>query len=73
MVATGRGAERGVLFKGGDVLQRASELDVVVVDKTGTITEGRPTVTDLVTLREDRATILGLVASLERRSEHPLA
>ncbi len=73
MVATGRGAERGVLFKGGDVLQRASELNVVVVDKTGTITEGRPTVTDLVTLRDDRATILGLVASLERRSEHPLA
>ncbi|HSM17985.1 MAG TPA: heavy metal translocating P-type ATPase [Gemmatimonadales bacterium] len=73
MVATGRGAERGVLFKGGDVLQRASELDVVVVDKTGTVTEGRPTVTEVIAIAADRATILRLVASLERRSEHPLA
>jgi Cu+-exporting ATPase len=73
MVATGRGAERGVLFKGGDVLQRASELDVVVVDKTGTVTEGRPTVTEVIAIAEDRATILRLVASVERRSEHPLA
>jgi Cu+-exporting ATPase len=73
MVATGRGAERGVLFKGGDVLQRASELDVVVVDKTGTVTEGRPTVTEVVALAENRTTMLRLVASLERRSEHPLA
>ena len=73
MVATGRGAERGVLFKGGDVLQRASELDVVVLDKTGTVTEGRPTVTEIIAIAADRATILRLVASVERRSEHPLA
>ena len=47
MVATGRGAERGVLFKGGNILQRAAELDVVVLDKTGTITAGSPAVTDV--------------------------
>jgi Cu+-exporting ATPase len=73
MVATGRGAERGVLFKGGDVLQRASELDVVVLDKTGTVTEGRPTVTDIVAGDGGESEILRLAASLERLSEHPLA
>ena len=73
MVATGRGAERGVLFKGGDVLQRASELDVVVLDKTGTVTEGRPTVTDIIAGDEGESDILRLAASLERLSEHPLA
>jgi Cu+-exporting ATPase len=73
MVATGRGAERGVLFKGGDVLQRASELDVVVLDKTGTVTEGRPTVTDIFTRGTNDTELLRLAASLERLSEHPLA
>jgi Cu+-exporting ATPase len=69
MVATGRGAELGVLIKGGDALQRAAELDVVALDKTGTLTEGRPAVThnDL----DDES--LRLAASLERLSEHPLA
>ncbi|MFM8301564.1 MAG: heavy metal translocating P-type ATPase, partial [Gemmatimonadota bacterium] len=75
MVATGRGASLGVLIKGGEALQRAAEVDTVVVDKTGTVTEGRPVVTDLV--RVDDAltdeTMLGLVAAVERRSEHPLA
>ena len=68
MVATGRGAELGVLIKGGDALQRAAELDTVVLDKTGTLTEGRPAVTrnDL----DDES--LRLAASLERLSEHPL-
>ncbi len=68
MVATGRGAELGVLVKGGDALQRAAELDTVVLDKTGTLTEGRPAVTrnDL----DDES--LRLAASLERLSEHPL-
>ena len=51
MVATGRGAERGVLFKGGDILQRTAELTVVVLDKTGTITEGSPAVTDVLGAR----------------------
>jgi P-type Cu+ transporter len=76
MVATGRGAEAGVLIKGGEALQRAGAVDTVVLDKTGTVTEGRPTVTDVVLL--DGATrtsdeLLALVASLESSSEHPLA
>ncbi|HYW07893.1 MAG TPA: copper-translocating P-type ATPase, partial [Longimicrobium sp.] len=76
MVATGKGAELGVLIKGGEALQRAGDVQVVVLDKTGTITEGRPTVTELVAAsawagREDE--LLRLVASLEARSEHPLA
>jgi len=76
MVATGKGAELGVLIKGGEALQRAGDVRVVVLDKTGTITEGRPTVTDLVAApawagRENE--LLRLVASLETRSEHPLA
>ncbi|WP_411281009.1 heavy metal translocating P-type ATPase [Gemmatimonas sp.] len=78
MVATGKGAELGVLIKGGEALQRAGDLDTVVLDKTGTVTDGKPTVTDLVVApespflhREDA--LLRLVASLESRSEHPLA
>ena len=76
MVATGRGAEAGVLIKGGEALQRAGAVDTVVVDKTGTVTEGRPTVTDIVaaplSMRTDDE-LLALVASLESSSEHPLA
>jgi Cu+-exporting ATPase len=75
MVATGRGAEMGVLIKGGEALQRAGGVRTVVLDKTGTITEGRPTVTDVVPAawagRE--AELLRLAASLEASSEHPLA
>lgn len=73
MVATGRGAERGVLFRGGDILQRAAELDVVVLDKTGTITAGRPAVTEIRTVGagEESALLTG-AAALERMSEHPL-
>jgi len=69
MVATGRGAELGVLVKGGEALERAGRLDVVVLDKTGTVTEGRPVVTDV--LAADG--ILPLAAAVERLSEHPLA
>lgn len=69
MVATGRGAELGMLIKGGEALQRAAEIDTVVLDKTGTITEGRPRV---VQLELDDAD-LQLLASVERLSEHPLA
>jgi Cu+-exporting ATPase len=68
MVATGRGAELGALIKGGEALERAGQLDTVVLDKTGTVTEGRPAVTDVV-----GAVDLGQLASLERHSEHPLA
>ena len=74
MVATGRGAEFGVLIKGGEALQRAGDVTTVVLDKTGTVTEGRPGVTDVV--RTDAVAtddeLLRLVASLERSSEHPL-
>ncbi|HEX2716095.1 MAG TPA: copper-translocating P-type ATPase, partial [Gemmatimonadaceae bacterium] len=74
MVATGKGAELGVLIKGGEALQRAGDVRVVVLDKTGTITEGRPRVTDVVVAdgaKEDD--LLRLAAAVERSSEHPLA
>ena len=81
MVATGRGAELGVLIKGGESLQRSGDVGTVVLDKTGTVTEGRPTVTDLLLATAhgapaasiDGAELLRLVASLETASEHPLA
>jgi Cu+-exporting ATPase len=75
MVATGKGAQFGILIKGGEALQRAGSLDTIVLDKTGTVTEGRPAVTDVV-LRDGSRTeteLLGLVAAVERLSEHPLA
>ena len=70
MVATGRGAELGILIKGGEALERSSRLDTVVFDKTGTVTEGKPTVQRIA--GEDEAEALRLAASLERHSEHPL-
>ncbi len=76
MVATGRGASAGVLIKGGEALQRAGAIDTVVLDKTGTVTEGGPTVTDVVRVANTSRTddeLLALVASLESSSEHPLA
>ncbi len=76
MVATGKGAEFGILIKGGEALQRAGDLTTVVLDKTGTVTEGKPTVTDLLPAPGGPASesdLLRLVASLERSSEHPLA
>jgi P-type Cu+ transporter len=76
MVATGRGAELGILIKGGEALQRAGDVTAVLLDKTGTITEGRPTVTDLVPAPGSSRTpdeLLGIVAALEASSEHPLA
>jgi len=74
MVATGRGAELGLLIKGGEILQRAGEVDTVVFDKTGTITEGAPTVksvTAFPTFTENE--LLAAGGSLERHSEHPVA
>ena len=77
MVATGKGAELGVLIKGGEALQRAGDLTTVVMDKTGTVTEGRPTVTDVLLAPggpvKDKKRLLLLVASIEKSSEHPLA
>jgi P-type Cu+ transporter len=76
MVATGKGAESGILIKGGEALQRARDVTTVVLDKTGTVTEGKPAVTDLQLAsggRWDEPDLLRLVASLEGASEHPLA
>jgi Cu+-exporting ATPase len=75
MVATGKGAQLGVLIKGGEALQRAHEIDTVVLDKTGTITAGRPTVTDVMPGATDITAdqILGIAAGVETLSEHPLA
>ncbi|MEP6990818.1 MAG: heavy metal translocating P-type ATPase [bacterium] len=76
MVATGRGAELGVLIKGGEALQRAGDITTVVLDKTGTITEGKPTITDLVPAAGTPHAVddmLALVAAVEGSSEHPLA
>jgi len=74
MVATGRGAEMGLLIKGGEVLQRAGDVDTVVLDKTGTVTEGAPAVAHVIALGPlSDADILGYAAALERHSEHPVA
>ncbi|HVZ49223.1 MAG TPA: copper-translocating P-type ATPase, partial [Gemmatimonadaceae bacterium] len=80
MVATGKGAELGVLIKGGAALQRAGDVTTVILDKTGTVTEGRPRVTDVIVApgsAHDRAggadALLALAAAVERASEHPLA
>ncbi|HEY9230028.1 MAG TPA: copper-translocating P-type ATPase, partial [Gemmatimonadaceae bacterium] len=73
MVATGRGAELGALVKGGEALQRAGDVTTVVLDKTGTVTEGRPTLTDFVAHGGTNDEVLALVASVEAMSEHPLA
>jgi Cu+-exporting ATPase len=74
MVGTGRGAKEGILIKGGDVLETVHKLKYIVFDKTGTITTGKPAVTDIIpadSLTYDG--VLSLAASLERHSEHPLA
>jgi Cu+-exporting ATPase len=75
MVATGKGAQLGILIKGGEALQRAGDVNTIVLDKTGTVTEGRPTVTDvfMVNAAEDSDALLQRVASIETASEHPLA
>lgn len=74
MVATGRGARSGVLIRDADALERFAEVDVLIVDKTGTLTEGRPALTDVVPADGfDAARVLSLAAALERASEHPLA
>ena len=70
MVGTGLGAKLGILIKNGEVLEAANDLQTVVFDKTGTITQGQPTVTDIV---GDNAQVLQIAASLEKLSEHPLA
>ena len=73
MVGTGKGAENGVLIKSGEALETAHRVNIVVLDKTGTVTEGRPTVTDLLTAGGMEAErLLQIAASAEKGSEHPL-
>lgn len=72
MVGTGKGAEYGVLIKGGEALETTYKLNTVVFDKTGTITEGKPKVTDIITIDTLEDEILALAASAEKGSEHPL-
>lgn len=71
-VGIGKGAENGILIRSGDALQSAEKLNAVILDKTGTITRGEPSLTDVVAKGSDEATVLRLAASLERGSEHPL-
>lgn len=77
MVGTGKGAENGILIKGADSLELAHKLQTLVLDKTGTLTQGKPTVTDYITVRgtanQNELKILKLAAALESQSEHPLA
>ncbi|MEZ2301732.1 MAG: heavy metal translocating P-type ATPase [Microcoleus sp.] len=76
MVGTGKGAENGVLIKGAESLELAHKIQVIVLDKTGTLTEGKPTVTDFVTMKgianSNELKLLKLAASVERNSEHPV-
>ena len=73
MIGVGKAAEHGVLVRNGEALQTASKLTTLVVDKTGTLTEGKPRVTEAEVLSDDTSTALGYIAALERGSEHPLA
>ncbi len=74
MVATGRGAQAGVLIKNAENLERFADVDTLIVDKTGTLTLGAPKLTDVLTFKGfDESNILKMAASLERGSEHPLA
>nr|WP_281379298.1 copper-translocating P-type ATPase [Halomonas campaniensis] len=73
MIGVGKAAEHGVLVRSGEALQIASRLTTLVVDKTGTLTEGRPSVTEAEILEGEEPQVLALVAALERGSEHPLA
>jgi len=74
MIATGRGAREGVLIKDAEALERFARVDTLIVDKTGTLTEGKPRLTDVVPFNDvDETRLLALAAGLERGSEHPLA
>lgn len=73
MVGTGKGAENGILIKSGDALEVAHSIDTVVMDKTGTITEGKPRVTDIVSYVDSPEQLLAIAAGMEMGSEHPLA
>ncbi|QCJ43144.1 cadmium-translocating P-type ATPase [Bacillus sp. S3] len=72
MVGTGKGAEMGILFKGGEHLETAHKINAIVLDKTGTITEGHPIVTDFIAYQDEKK-VLQYLVSAEKSSEHPLA
>lgn len=73
MVGTGKGAENGILIKGGEHLEKAEKIDTIIFDKTGTITKGKPEVTDILTFDIEKEEVLRISASAEKSSEHPLA
>jgi len=73
MAGSGRAAELGILFRGGEHLELTHRIDTVVLDKTGTVTKGRPELTDVVTVMPDEGAFLRLVGAAEKPSEHPLA
>ena len=73
MVGTGKGAEKGILIKSGEALEVAHKVKTVVLDKTGTITEGKPKVTDIYSVGTDKDRLLQIASSIEAKSEHPLA
>ncbi len=75
MAGTGKGAEKGILFKNSQALETAAQLDVIVLDKTGTLTQGKPAVTDLLVVGsffESKDALLNIAASVEKGSEHPI-
>jgi len=73
MVGTGLGAEKGILIKNGESLEVAYKIDTIIFDKTGTITEGTPSVTDIIPINISEEELISLSASLEKKSEHPIA
>ncbi|OCS85146.1 heavy metal translocating P-type ATPase [Caryophanon tenue] len=73
MAGSGRAAEYGILFKGGEFLEQTQAIDTVVLDKTGTVTNGQPVLTDIIASKMDEAELLAFIASAEAQSEHPLA
>lgn len=73
MVGSGRGAQMGVLFKNAEALENLHRIDTVVLDKTGTLTEGKPVVTDILTITSSKDDLLDIACALESKSEHPFA
>ncbi|MGD8781431.1 MAG: heavy metal translocating P-type ATPase [Ignavibacteria bacterium] len=73
MVSTGLGAKKGILIKNSESLELAHKIDTIVLDKTGTITEGKPKVTDIIHINSDENELIKLTASIENKSEHPIA
>ncbi|MFW5874703.1 MAG: heavy metal translocating P-type ATPase [bacterium] len=72
MAGTGKGAEKGILFKSGEALETAEKLDTILLDKTGTLTAGEPSVTEVVALQGGQEEILSIAAAVEKGSEHPI-